>query len=567
MSATEFVEFSENEREFDAVLVGTGVGMTVLSSALSVAGERILHMDANSYYGERCAGFTLSQLQQGALEDMHAALPQRAFDSAEKLREIAGVLGDGFADLKLHRLRHVRQGMPENVVVDADVTVDRPRQFIIETQPNVVFSKSHLIDLMRRTQVKNYVQFRALDKCYYVPHSEDEEKMHARLVPSTKGQVFQSTLLTPLQKRALMRFVKKVVGDADAVGAEFNAADAAADASLFESLPREVAALRQRFDPPEGMTLRELLRQRERLDDTVAHFVLCSLAASPLQPDVGALEGLRRVRAFCTSVGRLTQGALLVPLYGASEVTQAFARVSALHRGTFALCAAPSHVVTATVTDSSDRSDCGSDETVREKRQVLVGVVSNAAQFVRARRVVASAQYRLDGSAGPIDGFSGYNDGAADDLSDHSTVYRSVCLAKRGISGTAFTDRHGNDTCLALLTVQDGTRPADRSVTDGVTDGVTVLQLDHLSECCPRGHVLLHLIARSADALARVERRVCQDTDAVRLACWQQKVLPPRQTDGVRDLDCTQLGFHDAIESAQREFVRHSGSPDAFFPV
>lgn len=39
------------ETEYDAVIVGTGLSESILAAALALAGSKVLHLDANGFYG------------------------------------------------------------------------------------------------------------------------------------------------------------------------------------------------------------------------------------------------------------------------------------------------------------------------------------------------------------------------------------------------------------------------------------------------------------------------------------------------------------------------------------
>ena len=51
---------------FDAIVVGTGLTEALLAAALARIGKRVLHLDANQYYGDRWAAFTLDSFCEWA---------------------------------------------------------------------------------------------------------------------------------------------------------------------------------------------------------------------------------------------------------------------------------------------------------------------------------------------------------------------------------------------------------------------------------------------------------------------------------------------------------------------
>ncbi|ONH69050.1 Rab proteins geranylgeranyltransferase component A [Cyberlindnera fabianii] len=50
--------------QFDVVIAGTGLAESVLAAALAWQGTNVLHIDANSYYGDSTATLTIDQLKQ-----------------------------------------------------------------------------------------------------------------------------------------------------------------------------------------------------------------------------------------------------------------------------------------------------------------------------------------------------------------------------------------------------------------------------------------------------------------------------------------------------------------------
>lgn len=49
-------------KEFDAIVLGTGLKEGIVSALLSVHGRKVLHIDRNDFYGGDCASLKLSQL-------------------------------------------------------------------------------------------------------------------------------------------------------------------------------------------------------------------------------------------------------------------------------------------------------------------------------------------------------------------------------------------------------------------------------------------------------------------------------------------------------------------------
>ena len=52
------------EKEYDAIILGTGFKECLLSGLLAVEGKSVLHLDRNSYYGGFSASLDINQLYE-----------------------------------------------------------------------------------------------------------------------------------------------------------------------------------------------------------------------------------------------------------------------------------------------------------------------------------------------------------------------------------------------------------------------------------------------------------------------------------------------------------------------
>ena len=67
------LEEKEGQTEFDVVLFGTGIVESILACGLSRAGKKILHVDANRFYGGNFASLNLKQYKsyiEGKLDEL-----------------------------------------------------------------------------------------------------------------------------------------------------------------------------------------------------------------------------------------------------------------------------------------------------------------------------------------------------------------------------------------------------------------------------------------------------------------------------------------------------------------
>lgn len=50
------------DQEYDYVILGTGLTECILSGILSMEGNKVLHLDQNTFYGGECASLNLAQV-------------------------------------------------------------------------------------------------------------------------------------------------------------------------------------------------------------------------------------------------------------------------------------------------------------------------------------------------------------------------------------------------------------------------------------------------------------------------------------------------------------------------
>ena len=161
--------------DHDVLVVGTGLTEAVLSAALSRAGLRVLHVDANAYYGGSWACLTLS--------------------------EIAAWAAAHGAELAFPR----EPTVPRGAIPASCRAVDR--HYSLALRPALLPANGPMIEALVRSNVASYATFRLLDcVCVY--------DGHLARVPSSKSEVFRHKGISLVDKRRLMRFLQLAM-DAD----------------------------------------------------------------------------------------------------------------------------------------------------------------------------------------------------------------------------------------------------------------------------------------------------------------------------------------------------------------
>ena len=149
------------------------------SSALAKAGKKVLHLDANEYYGSEDASFSL-----------------------DELIEWAGRSHTRFTNIECS----VR-----NTADLSDSLAKQSRRFALSLRPHLLPAQGTLVNALIKSGVSNYVGFRLLEAvalCYI-----DGGQTTLRRVPATKEEVFKTSDLTLLDKRRLVKFLLFAAGN------------------------------------------------------------------------------------------------------------------------------------------------------------------------------------------------------------------------------------------------------------------------------------------------------------------------------------------------------------------
>jgi RAB protein geranylgeranyltransferase component A len=83
--------------------------------------------------------------------------------------------------------------------------VRQSRKFVLDLMPRVLFANGPAVSGLISSSVSSYVEFMAVQGLFLVTDTT------LQAVPSSKSQVFQSTLLSPIEKRKLMKLLQLVL--------------------------------------------------------------------------------------------------------------------------------------------------------------------------------------------------------------------------------------------------------------------------------------------------------------------------------------------------------------------
>ncbi|XP_032557923.1 rab proteins geranylgeranyltransferase component A 1 isoform X2 [Chiroxiphia lanceolata] len=176
------------------------------------------------------------------------------------------------------------------------------RRFNIDLVSKLLFSRGLLIDLLIKSNVSRYAEFKNATRILAFREGRVEQ------VPCSRADVFNSRQLTMVEKRMLMKFLTFCLD--------------------YEQHPEE-------YQDHESSTFAQFLQTR-KLTPSLQHFILHSIAMVS-ETESRTLEGLQATKKFLQCLGRYGNTPFLFPLYGQGEIPQCFCRLCAVFGGIYCL--------------------------------------------------------------------------------------------------------------------------------------------------------------------------------------------------------------------------------------
>eukprot|EP00698_Gefionella_okellyi_P018045 TRINITY_DN5378_c0_g1_i1.p1 TRINITY_DN5378_c0_g1~~TRINITY_DN5378_c0_g1_i1.p1 ORF type:complete len:372 (-),score=64.04 TRINITY_DN5378_c0_g1_i1:455-1570(-) len=251
------------KKEYDLIVLGTGVVESIVAGAAARVGKSVLHLDANDCYGGQWSSFDLTSFEQktsdGITEDRTEFAPLRK----------------------------------------------QSRHFSIDLNPQILVTAGSLVDTLINSGVGKYLEFKKIEK----PAMFSSGALND--IPQSKSDVFRSTLLGHLEKRALMKFVN-------------SCGDSPEDPTIT----------------PASWAERPFLDYLNafKLSPKVQEFVLYAIAFARTGDAFTTAQGCAAVRACVSAVGRFGENVnSLATIFGTAEFPQAFCRLCAVYGGVYML--------------------------------------------------------------------------------------------------------------------------------------------------------------------------------------------------------------------------------------
>ena len=413
-------------------------------------GKRVLHLDANTYYGGPWASLPfpdLAQVTTGNASYMTSSGygPEPPSGGGGGVEEhVASVKEEAKGPVAALEVDGCSVSARAGVVSGREVVVDEEavagfcvppasRRFNVDVTAKVIPARGTLVDDLIASDVAKYLEFKAVEKS--VLHVDGA--FHP--VPCSKSEIFASSIIKPLEKRKLMKFLKPfVIQDLS------TAKDASQPGSSSQppAAPEEEEQNEEEKEDDQG-TLDEWMAE-SKISGKLAEFVKYAIALvdTGAEGAVSKKDAHGAVERYVQSMGRYGATAFLMPMYGMSEVTQAFCRLSAVFGGIYILNWSLSHLL---VSEGDNR---------------VVGLVTEEGKLLRTKHVVASTEYLPSSMAGPV----------------VSQRARAIVIARASVFA---------EGSLILASI-----PPSRF---GNANPIYLQQMDASTDVCPQGFTTLHV--------------------------------------------------------------------------
>ena len=399
----------------DALVVGTAFAEAAVAAALARAGDRVLHVDRNAYYGGSGAGFSLGKLQAWAAERTERAESRADEEVGVQLTaaDRAALAAEGFSDVAVVPLAtrdaavvHAAPPLPtaaslaaaaadgadagpsaaHGAGVDANTTIDGAAaavvrdvvaaaaaagalaparamvagaaRFNIDLDARALLAAGDAVDALVRAGVAPYLDFLPIPRLLYWDGGAAAPDVAAA------------------DKRRLLRVMQAAQDRGEgAAAATLNERALTASRALRRPQNRSRAARAGDDAAPFAASLAADDGLAPPLARAVAYAVALADSA-----DVPRGAGLDALGAHCRALARAPEGAtaFLAPVYGAAGLAEALCRACAVRGGVYALGRAPRALVVAAAGAGGRRAVVGA----------LFARRGRAAQLVRCARCV-----------------------------------------------------------------------------------------------------------------------------------------------------------------------------------
>jgi len=377
-----------------------------------------------------------------------------------------------------------------------------------------VFANGDSVDLMIASGVGRYLEFLSMDSLnvFEVASSKDVHGRNWR-VPCSKRDIFSSKELSVMEKNRLMKLLRFVMdwGSKNISGMEDLSTQDDVELRAGRSLNRpqnktssDVDAVNIDLEAP-FIDYLDSWKISQKLRDAIMYAIALlpdhhsnhtDTTKKVIHKVTNTFDGLAATYRHLSALNHYGSTALLSPLYGGGEISQAFCRLCAVHRGTYVL----RHSLHGLVVESSPSDGVVGGGGVEK----VIGICDSNGHFISTNRFICQADYLLPqtneddaktkeqekkGDKDFVSSMVNNNWNVRSDIDDPWTV-RRICIL---------------DGCIA-----DG---KSLSVIKPMTFGIDnkapifIIQCDDSTESCPHGlgAVIVHLTTTAAPGFSAQE--------------------------------------------------------------
>ncbi|KAL4366825.1 hypothetical protein GQ457_05G006020 [Hibiscus cannabinus] len=285
---------------FDLIVIGTGLPESIIAAAASTASKSVLHLDPKPFYGSHFSSLPLADLPSFLSTHSTSPSPPRP-RSSEDSNEFSVL------DLSTRPL----YSSIDISVFSPDLLDQNSRKFNLDVAgPRAFFCADKSIELILNTGANQYMEFKSIDATFV-----GDNKGNLLNVPDSRAAIFKDKSLGLMEKNQLMRFFKLVQG--------------------HMAGEQDVKISDEDLQSPFVDFLNKM-----GLPPKIKSFILYAIAmADNDQEDTGVCrdllktkDGIDQLALYNASIGRFqnASGALLYPIYGQGELSQAFCRRAAV---------------------------------------------------------------------------------------------------------------------------------------------------------------------------------------------------------------------------------------------
>ncbi|CAA0831991.1 Rab escort protein [Striga hermonthica] len=422
---------------FDLIVVGTGLPESILASAASAAGKTVLHLDPNPFYGSHSASLPIDDLVPFLKSQSE---PQTLSQSQSEIAHGGDGVCITLSTRPLYTDVEINAYSPDLVGLSRKFSLDL-------AGPRVFLCSDSMIDLILRTDVNQYMEFKSVEACFL---SDAEGKLES--VPDSRGAIFKSRTLSLPEKNQLMKFFKLVQGHVGSESEENKISEEDLGSPFVDFLTK--------------MGLSEKLKSIILYTIVMADYDQRNLEVCKEVMDTKS--GINGLALYHSSIGRFpnANGAIIYPIYGQGELPQAFCRRAAV-KGCIYVLRMP---VVSVLMDKDG--------------QMHKGVKLASGQELFSSQLILAPHFTIPSTSAPIEQVASSHNARLSDTEEK--VARGICIAKNSV-------KPGVSNCMVFF-------PPKSLYPEQITT-VRVLHLSGNVAACPSGMFVTYLSAKCGNAV------------------------------------------------------------------